>query len=147
MSELRPGQTERITHLFRRGYSLDLVSELGLANGWTREQARTVLAAQGWALDWTGRLQPQYLKATVKGSPSIATADPERILNAGIDHENHEIRRIAQNTERMIERLRTALLDQERRDAATASARQEAVQAVFGIVPLYRGLVEDAKAS
>lgn len=126
---MRPGHDTRITHLFRRGHSLDLVSELGLLYGWTRADARRVLAENGWALDWAGRLQPRFLKGALPGSGVLAAqADPERLLNAGIDHEDPVIRRIALNAERAIEKLRTALIHRENEDA------HEAVTASLGLV-------------
>jgi len=143
--ELRPGQYERIVHLFRRGYSLDLVAELGLIHGWGREQAKAVVGEQGWALDWTGRLQPQYLASPVTGSPSIEKADPERVLNAGIDHENTSVRAVARKAERAIEHLRLALMAQERRDAATAAP--SAPLRPYGAIPLPRAVAEEIRAS
>lgn len=145
INHLRPGQTERIAHLFRRGYSIDLVAELGVINGWTRADAKAVLAEQGWALDWTGRLQRQFASSDMPVTPSIAQADPERLLNAGIDHENPEIRKAALAAEKAVERLRGALMDQERRDADRASVR--AAQTVFGSIPLPQGLMDRFKLS
>lgn len=132
---MRPGQDERITHLFRRGYSLDLVSELGLLYGWTRAEAKAVVAAKGWALDWAGRLQQRFIKERLN-APSVASADPERLLNAGVDHEDPDIRRAAHNAERMLEKLRNALMRREAKDAELAAQHQAASQvlsAAFGV--------------
>jgi hypothetical protein len=136
---MRPGQDARITHLFKRGYSLDLVSEFGLLYGWTRSDAKAVLAAQGWALDWHGRLQVQFLRQDIPNTattPSVAAADPELVLNAGIDHENGDIRRAAHAAERAIEKLRTLLMAQETLDAERAQDRLEAsgLSGALGVV-------------
>lgn len=121
INTLRPGQAERIAHLFRRGYSLDLVAELGLLYDWTRNQAKVVVAEQGWALDYSGRLQVSYLKAEKPTWPSVATADPERLLNAGIDHESADVRKAALAAEKAIEKLRSVMLCQEQIDAELAA--------------------------
>lgn len=120
---MRPGQEERILHLFTRGHSLDLVCELGALYGWTRAEAKAVLAKQGWSLDWSGRLQACHRTGNRPVWPTVAQADPERLLNAGIDHEDPDIRRVAVAAERAVERLRGALLRKERTDAEDAVAR------------------------
>lgn len=120
---MRPGQEERILHLFARGHSLDLVCELGLLYGWTREEAKKTLAAHGWSLDWSGRLQSHHLHGSRPVWPTVAQADPERVLNAGIDHEDPDIRRVAVSAERSLERLRGALLRREQLDAQRAVAK------------------------
>lgn len=117
---MRPGHDERITHLFRRGYSLDLVSELGCLYGWTRAEAKAVLATNGWSLDFSGRLQPQHMKGDMPVGTTAAHAGPERLLNAGIDHESAVIRRAALAAEKSLERLRATLMDQEATDAVAA---------------------------
>lgn len=122
---MRPGQDARIAHLFRRGNSLDLVSELGLLYGWTRAEAKAVLIERGWALTWNGRLQPQFMREAMPPERSIADAEPERLLNAGVDHEHSDIRRAAAGVERALEKLRTALLGQECADAEAARVRME----------------------
>lgn len=134
---MRPGQDVRIAHLFRRGHSLDLVSELGLLYGWTREDAKTVLAMNGWALNWSGRLQPQYMRGAfpMGVESSVALADPERLLNAGIDHEVTEIRKAAVGVERALEKLRSALLRKEEHDARQA----ELATAVDVLADAFRG--------
>jgi len=138
---MRPGQDARIAHLFHRGSSLDLVAELGLLYGWTRADAKAVLASHGWALTWNGRLQPQFMREPMaKVGPSIADADPERLLNAGVDHEVTDIRKAASAVERALEKLRMALLNQEQVDAANAAQRatdglQEAFDGRFGPGP------------
>jgi len=118
---MRPGQDARIAHLFRRGNSLDLICELGVLYGWTRTDAKRVLVERGWALTWTGRLQPQYMREAMVVTESVADATPERLLNAGIDHESTEIRRAAASVERALEKLRMALLAQEQADAVAAA--------------------------
>ena len=125
---MRPGQDTRIANLFRRGNSLDLVSELGALYGWTRADAKAVVADRGWALTWSGRLQPQYMREAMAVGESLADANPERLLNAGVDHENADIRRAARGVERALEKLRTELLAQEARDVSAAEVvRQEAM--------------------
>lgn len=146
---MRAGQDERITHLFRRGYSLDLVSEIGLLYGWTREEAKAVLAAKGWALDYSGRLQARYAKTAIT-SPSVANADPERLLNAGVDHENPDVRRAASNAERALEKLRNALMRQEQKDSELAAQHQKAAEVLseaFGAALEGLGPVGQARAS
>lgn len=131
---MRPGHDDRITNLFRRGNSMDLICELGALYGWTRADAKAVLAEHGWALTWNGRLQPQFMRGNVAPvGPSIADADPERLLNAGVDHEVTDIRKAAIAVERALEKLRLALLAQERIDADAAARRQaaEALQDAF----------------
>lgn len=120
---MRPGQDERIAHLFRRGYSMDLVSELGLLYGWTRKEARSVVADNGWSLDWSGRLQQQHIKESMPVWPTVATADSERLLNAGVDHENPIIRKVALAAERAIEKLRSVLMALEKEDAQQAASK------------------------
>jgi hypothetical protein len=137
-SKLRPGQAERIAHLFKRGHSLDLVSELGLLNGWTRQDAKDVVTMMGWSLDWSGRLHVGHIKGGMpKPWPSVAHADSERLLNAGIDHENPAIRKVALTAERAVEKLRAALMWQEQSDAENVAA--QAVQDVLGAFPGPRG--------
>jgi len=141
---MRPGQDERIAHLFRRGHSLDLVSELGLLYGWTREEAKAVVAAQGWSLDWSGRLQLQHLKGSVGAWPTVANAEAERLLNVGIDHEVPEIRKVAMTAERAVERLRAALLNNEQSGAIGA---MQALQEALGGHPGPRGPERTVRAS
>lgn len=121
--DLRPGQRERILHLFRRGYSLDLVSELGVLNGWSRAAAKQVLADQGWALDWAGRLQWQFRGGTMPVGETVSQADADHLLNVGIDHEDVNVRKTALMAERWMERLRSALVARERADAANAASQ------------------------
>lgn len=117
---MRPGHDARIAHLFRRGSSLDLVAELGALYGWTRADAKEVLADRGWALTWNGRLQPQFMREAMASDPTIGEAEPERLLNAGIDHENIDVRKAARGVERALEKLRQELIAQEQRDAMVA---------------------------
>lgn len=135
---MRPGHTERIAHLFRRGNSMDLVCELGALYGWTRADAKQVLATHGWALTWNGRLQPQFMRGNVTPvGPSIADADPERLLNAGVDHEVADIRKAAAGVERALEKLRSALMRQEVIDAEKAAQAQTAqvvISEAFSVV-------------
>jgi len=125
---MRPGHDERIANLFRRGNSLDLIAELGLLYGWTRADAKAVLTVRGWALTWNGRLQPQFMRGDAPVLATIADADPERLLNAGVDHEVTDIRKAAAAVERALEKLRMSLLAQEQADAA--AARQSAADAL-----------------
>lgn len=134
---MRPGHDDRIAHLFKRGHSLDLVAELGLLYGWTRAEAKEVLADKGWALDWSGRLQERYMRRSIPGGTPVAHADPERLLNVGIDHEIPEIRRAAQSAERALEKLRSALMRQEVIDAEKAAQAQTAqvvISEAFSVV-------------
>lgn len=142
---MRPGQQERIAHLFRRGFSLDLVSELGLTEGWTRDDAKAVLAELGWALDWSGRLQSRYMD-DVPSWPSVAIAEPERLLNAGIDHESVYVRKAAVAVEKAIEKLRKAMLHQEQVDAAEAAARLDKRKATSAATSALRGLLSGLSA-
>lgn len=134
---MRPGHEDRIAHLFKRGHSLDLIAELGLLYGWTRADALKVLRTKGWAMDWSGRLQQRFLAEPMPLGVPVAKADPERLLNAGIDHEVPEIRKAAMSAERAIEKLRNALMIQEARDAELAAQTQDATDVLsraFGIV-------------
>lgn len=135
---MRPGHDARIAHLFRRGSSLDLVAELGALYGWTRADARTVLAQRGWALTWNGRLQPQFMRE-VMITESIADAEPERLLNAGTDHEIAEIRKAARGVERALEKLRCELIAQEQRDAEEASRQRVEASANDVLREAFRG--------
>lgn len=139
---MRPGHEDRIAHLFKRGHSLDLVAELGLLYGWTRTEAKTVLLDKGWALDWSGRLQSRFMRQSMPPSPSVADADPERLLNAGVDHESIDVRKAALTAERALEKLRNALMAQEARDAEAAAQAQsasdvvsKAFAVVLGVIP------------
>jgi hypothetical protein len=149
MNPLRPGQAERIAHLFRRGYSLDLVAELGLLYGWSRLQAKDVVASHGWALDYAGRLQPQFVQAKKPTWPTVADADSERLLNVGIDHEAVEVRKAAVAAEKAVEKLRSAMLRQEQRDAndAMASKREKAAETASRTIQDFLGLAPAPRTS
>lgn len=137
---MRPGHEDRIAHLFKRGHSLDLIAELGVMYGWTRIEAKRVLAAKGWALDWTGRLQPHLMREAMPAGVPLVDADPERLLNAGVDHESPEVRKAAASAERALERLRNALVVQEARDAVTAAAAQRAQDVVLEALNVVLGV-------
>lgn len=122
---LTPSRFERVVGMFARGYSLDMISEWGITGGgWTRDEAKSVVAAKGWALDWSGRLQQRYMsQAKIEKVPlkntaqSAAEADLERMLTVGTDHELVEIRRLAVKAQRALDELRRALIIQEEKDA------------------------------
>lgn len=136
---MRPGHDARIAHLFRRGSSLDLVAELGALYGWTRADAKGVLVQRGWALTWNGRLQPQFMREVMVTDQPIADAEPERLLNAGTDHEVAEIRKAARAVERALERLRCELIAQEQRDAEEASRQRVEASAHDVLREAFRG--------
>lgn len=126
----RADRADRIASMFLRGYSLDLISEWGVHNGWTREEAKAVVASRGWALDWSGRLQARYQAQAAfqgvpeKGTPPIGDADTDRMLAVGADHELAPIRKLAVKAQRAVDELRRALVLQEQRDAEEAGRRR-----------------------
>lgn len=131
---LTPEKVTKIEGMFVRGYSLDLISEWGVHQGWTREQAKAVVTERGWALDWSGRLQSRYRAQAAfddlpeRGDHLIGDADVERMLAVGVDHELPTIRQMAVKAQRAVDDLRRALVLQEQRDAEDA-ARQRLYEA------------------
>lgn len=130
---LTPEKEKRIAQMFLRDWSLDRISEWGVNAGWTREDAKRVLADRGWALDWNGRLQARFrareLAATaapLKGlpRPSISECDLEHMLSVGTDHELVAIRRMAVKAQRALDELRRALVLQEEKDAEEVVRRR-----------------------
>lgn len=124
---LNPEKISRIAGMFVRGYSLDLISEWGLHNGWDRDEAKSVVAAKGWALDWSGRLQPRYLaqeKVSDVPPQAMGDAELERMIAVGVDHELVTIRRIAVKAQRACDDLRRALVLQEEKDAEEVANRR-----------------------
>lgn len=127
-----PDKAGRIERMFVRGYSLDLISEWGIYQGWTREDARSVVAAKGWALDWSGRLQPRYRaqeafqEVPERGAaPAGREPDLEALLSVGLDHEVATVKRLAVRAQRALDELRRALVLQEQRDAEEAARRRK----------------------
>jgi hypothetical protein len=118
----------KVAELFMRGASLDRISEIGLHEGWTREQAKEVVIDRRWSLDWQGRLQPQYLahhatdSATLSKPLSEATA--EEMLLVGLESADRSVRVNASLAQESIEALRRALF-REQEKAAKAAATEE----------------------
>lgn len=133
---LTPEKKLRIERMFVRGYSLDMVSEWGVHQGWTREEARSVVEANGWALEWSGRLQARHrAQAAFQAVPERGSApatgrepDIEAMLSVGLDHEVATVKRLAVKAQRAVDELRRALVLQEARDAEEA-ARYRAYEA------------------
>jgi hypothetical protein len=108
-----------IKGMFLEGMTLDRISEEGVHRGWTRAEAQNVVRLNGWALDWTGRLQARYRTGAGKTIPP-SEASVEEALAASLDHEEIHIRRLAVKAQNAIEALRSALAQQEERDASAA---------------------------
>jgi hypothetical protein len=66
---------EKIHHLFASGHSLDLISERGVYNGWTRTDAEAVVDAVGWELDPSGRVPRRYRDWPLP-NPDAPAAEP-----------------------------------------------------------------------
>jgi hypothetical protein len=108
-----------IEDMFREGHGLDLISEMGVHHGWTRDEARSVVGAKGWALDWAGRLQSRHLSPDKRRM--VINNDIDHMLAVGIDHELIQIRRLAAKAQNAVDALRRALLHQEAVDAEEAA--------------------------
>jgi hypothetical protein len=126
---LTPEKVEKIAGMFVRGYGLDAVSEQGAYHGWSREDARAVVAMKEWALDWDGRLQQRYLSReripeTTMSRLGIAEVDIERMIAVGTDSEVSAIRRQAVKAQREIDGLRRLLIIQEEKDAEEVASRR-----------------------
>src|SRR5687768_4353724 len=116
---LTPAKRDRIEGAFIRGYSLDLISEWGVHEGWTRDEARQVVADREWSLDWSGRLLDRYRpQAQIdRMAPAGPQGDLEALLSVGLDHEQVAIRRAAVKAKVALDHLRNALVRQDERDA------------------------------
>lgn len=117
--------------MFIQGYSLDLISEWGVHNGWTREEAKQIVEAKGWALDWSGRLQARYVAREKFGNVPLAGAlenigdsSVEQMITVGNEHANREIRLAAVRAERALEDLRRILMLQEQKDAEAVAIQR-----------------------
>jgi hypothetical protein len=120
----------RIAALFRRGYSLDRISEMGTCRdkGWTRADAQRVVRDNDWSLDWAGRLQarfrlPEDLPVSDITPTPVVEADLERMLAVGIDHEVFRIKQAARKAQDALDNLRDLLILQEKADAQAAAER------------------------
>lgn len=115
---------DRIANLFLRGYSVDLISELGIQEGWTRRDVKMVVTARCWALDFSGRLQPTYLKKDqLAVQVCVLEAQMEEVLNVALDHESPIIRDKARVVQEAMDDLRVALLHEEEQEAVRAVRR------------------------
>lgn len=124
---LTPEKMERIAGMFVRGYPLDLISEWGVHDGWTRDEAKSVVEARGWSLDWSGRLARRYVERANTKAPaalSMGEAEVERMLAVGTDHEVVDIRRLAAKAQQACDALRRALVLQEEKDAEEVARRR-----------------------
>jgi hypothetical protein len=122
----------RIVALFQRGYSMDLISELGVGR-WRRADVQSVVADRGWALDYSGRLQPQHMReasfdAVPLKHPAVEEACADRIIDAGIDHHDRHVATLARKASEAVEALRAELLLREE-VAAGLSARWKPLSA------------------
>lgn len=121
----------RIVALLTRGYSVDLICEVGVGR-WLRADVFDVIDIRHWALDYAGRLQPQSLReASVELAPlknhhpqrmpvEIACAD--RLIEAGIDHPVRKVYEMAKTADTAVEALRTELLFREEVNAALSAS-------------------------
>ena len=94
----------KIMGMFHAGFGLDYVSEQGVVEGWTRQQAKEIVAAEGYSLDWRGRLRDKR---------QSGLGDDDELIAAGLDHELVDIRRLAVKAQRARDDLRRALELQE----------------------------------
>lgn len=114
-----PFLTERIASLFLRGFSLDLISELGVTYRWTRADAQAVCHARGWALDWSGRLQQlslsqaRFTTVAPRCMPNLSDATAEQMIEVGGDHRSATVRLAAERAGFAVLALRTELARQE----------------------------------
>lgn len=120
---------QRISKLFLRGYSIDLISELGLKEGWSRRDVKAVVALRNWVLDWSGRLQPSCYEGGVEipVQVSVMEAEMEKILIVAQDHESPLIRHKAEVVIEAMDDLRMTLLQEEEREAVRAVRRSRSV--------------------
>jgi hypothetical protein len=121
---------QRIAKLFLRGYSIDLISELGLKEGWSRRDAKAVVTLRNWALDWSGRLQPScYEGSEIPVQVSVMEAEMEKILIVAQDHESPVIRHKADLVIEAMDDLRMTLLQEEEQEAVRAVRRSRSAAA------------------
>lgn len=115
----------KITALFRKGWSLDLISELGLTYHWSREDARVVVIEHGWSLDWSGRLSQTDLYYEQFGClpyrGMVATPGIEQMIEQSVDHELLTIRQAGRKAKDAVDRLRFILAERARRDTEQAA--------------------------
>jgi hypothetical protein len=128
----RMNRDDRIAGLFRKGWTLDLICELGVTYGWTRRDVQAVVTRQSWELDWSGRLsqldryQERFAIVPEKKPARVLPPDTERMIEEALHHESHAIRQQAMRAADAVHRLACVLGERVRRDELQARHEAEA---------------------